>query len=56
MSIVIGLNSNHADSSVSIFENNKLIFALEEERINRKKHWAGVPIESIKLGLKYCNI
>ena len=45
MTITIGLNANHADSSVSIFKNNQLIFAVEEERINRIKHWAGVPIE-----------
>ena len=56
MTITIGLNANHADSSVSIFKNNQLIFAVEEERINRIKHWAGVPIESLKLGIKYCEI
>ena len=56
MSFTIGINANHADSSICIFENNKLIFAIEEERINRIKHWAGTPIESIELGLEYCGI
>jgi carbamoyltransferase len=56
MSFTIGINANHADSSICIFEKNKLIFAIEEERINRIKHWAGIPIESIKLGLEYCGI
>lgn len=56
MEITIGINANHADSSICIFNKNKLIFAIEEERLNRIKHWAGVPIESIKKGLDYCNI
>jgi carbamoyltransferase len=56
MTITIGINANHADSAISIFKNNKLIFAIEEERINRIKHWSGIPIESLKLGIKYCGI
>ncbi len=56
MAITIGLNANHADSSICVFDNNKLIFALEEERINRIKHWAGVPLESIRYALNYCKI
>ena len=51
MEITIGINANHADSSISIFDKNKLIFAIEEERLNRIKHWAGVPLESIDKGL-----
>ena len=50
MSIVLGLNINHADSSACIVRDGQLLFAIEEERINRIKHWAGLPIESIK----YC--
>lgn len=56
MTITIGINANHADSAISIFEKNKLIFALEEERVNRIKHWAGVPFLSLKYGLEFCNI
>ena len=37
-------------------ENGEIVFAIEEERINRIKHWAGLPIESIKACLKYANI
>ena len=47
MSIILGLNCNHADSSACIIKNGKLLFAIEEERINRIKHWAGLPILSI---------
>ena len=56
MSIILGLNSNHADSSACILKNGKLIFAVEEERINRIKHWAGLPEKSIKECLKQTNI
>tara|TARA_B100001123_G_C15344266_1_gene1036299 strand:- start:8733 stop:10469 length:1737 start_codon:yes stop_codon:yes gene_type:complete len=52
MSIILGLNANHADSSACILINGKLEFAIEEERINRIKHWAGLPCESIKACLK----
>ena len=56
MSIILGLNCNHADSSACILKNGKLLFAVEEERINRIKHWAGLPIESIKECLNQTNI
>ena len=53
MSIILGLNCNHADSSACIIKNGKLLFAIEEERINRIKHWAGLPCASIDACLKY---
>ena len=56
MPIILGLNINHADSSACIIKNNKLVFAIEEEKLNRKKHWAGLPILAIKECLKYANI
>ncbi len=52
MSVTLGLNFNHADSSACIFIDNNLKFAIEEERINRIKHWAGIPFESIEMCLK----
>ncbi len=56
MSIILGINSNHADSSACIIKNGELLFAIEEERINRVKHWAGLPCGSIEACLKYTNI
>jgi len=56
MSIILGLNCNHADSSACIIKNGELLFAIEEERINRIKHWAGLPLSSIEEALKYTNI
>lgn len=48
MKVILGLNCFHADSSACLVVNNELVAAIEEERINRTKHWSGFPIESIK--------
>ena len=37
MSIILGINCNHADSSACIIKDGELLFAIEEERINRIK-------------------
>ena len=48
MQITLGINANHADSSACILIGKSLIAAIEEERINRVKHYSGFPVESIK--------
>ena len=48
MSVILGLNCYHTDSSACIIKNGKLEFAIEEERLNRKKHTSDLPILSIK--------
>ena len=50
MSIVLGINAYHGDSSACIVVDGKLVAAVEEERFRRIKHWAGFPSESIR----YC--
>lgn len=54
--IILGLNAYHGDSSACIIKDGKLIAAVEEERFTRIKHWAGMPIESIKYCLKEANV
>ena len=56
MSIIIGINAFHADSSAAILKNGKLLFAIEEEKLIRQKHWAGFPENSIKKCLEFNNI
>ena len=56
MSIILGINAYHADSSACIIVEGKLVAAIEEERLNRKKHFAGYPLESIKECLKIANM
>ena len=40
---ILGLNAYHADASAALFIDGELAFAIEEERLNRKKHCAGFP-------------
>ena len=56
MSIILGINCNHADSSACLIRDGELLFAIEEERLNRVKHWAGLPVKSIEECLRYTNI
>ena len=53
---ILGLNVYHADSAACLMKNGEIIFAIEEERLNRVKHWAGFPVESIKFCLEKANI
>ena len=46
--IILGINAFHADSSACLMINGNLISAIEEERLNRIKHYAGFPILAIK--------
>ena len=46
--IILGVNTFHADSSACLIIDGKLVAAIEEERLNRVKHYAGFPSESIK--------
>ena len=55
MKIILGINTYHADSSACIIVDGKLIAAIEEERINRIKHFSGYPIESIRECLRIAN-
>ena len=48
MKLILGINAHHADSSACLIEDGKVIAAIEEERINRIKHFSGYPIEAIK--------
>jgi carbamoyltransferase len=45
---ILGINAYHGDASVTLVIDGQLIAAVEEERFNRIKHWAGFPAESIR--------
>jgi len=40
---ILGLNAFHGDASAALLADGELAFAIEEERLNRIKHWAGFP-------------
>jgi carbamoyltransferase len=46
--MILGLNAFHGDSSAAILRSGELSSAFEEERFNRVKHWAGLPVESAR--------
>ncbi len=43
---ILGLNAYHGDSSAALLINGQLAMAVEEERFNRIKHWAGLPVQA----------
>ena len=45
---ILGLNAFHGDASAALLRDGQLVAALEEERLNRIKHWAGLPVLAAK--------
>ena len=41
--LILGINMLHPDSSAALVEDGKVLVAIAEERLNRKKHYAGIP-------------
>jgi len=50
LTAILGINAYHGDASAALVVDGELVAAVEEERFNRIKHWAGFPSESIR----YC--
>jgi carbamoyltransferase len=44
---VLGLNVFHGDSAAALLRNGAFHAGIEEERLNRMKHWAGFPAHAI---------
>lgn len=53
---ILGFNSYGHDSAAALLINNEIAFAVEEERLNRKKHAGGFPETAISACLDYKNI
>jgi carbamoyltransferase len=51
--LVLGLNLFHADSSAAIIKDGEVVYAVAEERLNRVKHYGGIPKLAIKSCLDY---
>ena len=49
---ILGLNAFHGDASAALLRDGQLVAALEEERLNRMKHWAGLPVLAAKACLE----
>ncbi len=46
--LILGLNMFHADASAAIVQDGEVVFAIAEERLNRKKHYGGFPALAVK--------
>lgn len=47
---ILGINAYHANASAAIVVDGKLVAAVEEERLNRVKYAAGLPVRAVQ----YC--
>ncbi|MFM8314186.1 MAG: carbamoyltransferase [Deltaproteobacteria bacterium] len=54
--IILGISFGHGDSSAALIVNQRLVAAVEEERFNRIKHFAGFPEKSIRYCLEHAKI
>lgn len=54
--IILGINAFGHDSSASLIINEQLVFAVEEERLSRKKHDGRFPVLSIQACLDFAKI
>ena len=54
--IILGLNAYHGNAAACILIDGKLVAAVEEERFNRIKNWAGLPVEAIRYCLKEAGV
>lgn len=44
---ILGINAFHGDSAAVLLRDGALLAGVEEERLNRVKHWAGFPAKAI---------
>ena len=49
--IILGINAYHANAAAAIVVDGRLIAAVEEERLNRVKYAAGLPVRAIQFCL-----
>ncbi len=53
---ILGINAYHGGASACLIQDGKLVAAVEEERFNRQKYWAGFPVRAIQFCLESANI
>lgn len=53
---ILGINAYHGDASAALVIDGRLVAAVEEERFNRIKHWAGFPAESVRYCLGFADL
>lgn len=53
---ILGINGYHGGAAACLIQDGKLIAAVEEERFNRQKYWAGFPVKAIQFCLAEAGI
>lgn len=53
---ILGINAYHGDSSAALIKDGILVGNFEESKIRMIKHWAGLPVESIRSCLEQAGI
>jgi carbamoyltransferase len=53
---ILGLNAYHGDASVALVRDGRLVAAIEEERLSRRKHCAGFPALAVRAVLDQAGI
>ena len=53
---ILGINAYHGGASACIIKDGELIAAVEEERFERVKYWAGFPVHAIRYCLSEAGI
>jgi carbamoyltransferase len=53
---ILGINAYHGDASAALLKDGELVGAIEEERLNRRKHCAGFPALAVKAVLSAAGV
>ena len=53
---ILGINAFHGGASACLINDGQLVAAVEEERFNRQKYWAGFPTQAIQFCLQAAGI
>lgn len=53
---ILGINAYHGGASACLIQDGQLVAAVEEERFNRTKYWAGFPVKAIRYVLEAADI
>ena len=48
MTTILGINAFHGDSAAALLRDGSFVAGVEEERLNRVKHWAGFPVGAVR--------
>lgn len=54
--IILGINAYHANASAALVIDGRLVAAVEEERLNRVKYAAGLPVQAIDYCLQVAGV